>query len=126
MDKLRAIEIYVRIVERGSLTAASEALGLSVPTVVRSLASLEKRLGVRLLNRTTRRLHLTEEGREYYEHCKRLLADIATAEAALTEARATPAGRIVVTAPVPFGRWHVAPLIAAFLAKHPQLKDELQ
>jgi len=84
MDKLRAMQTFVRIVDGGSLTAAADALGTSLPSVVRMLAALEAELDVRLLNRTTRRIALTDEGREYHERCKRVLADIDAAEAALS------------------------------------------
>jgi DNA-binding transcriptional LysR family regulator len=125
VDKLRAMETFVRIVDGGSLTAAAAALGASPPTVVRSLAALERALGVRLLNRTTRRLSLTDAGREYYERCRRVLADVEHAEAALSARRAAPRGRLRVTAPVLFGRMRVAPLVVAFLAKHREVEVDL-
>src|SRR5512145_727236 len=87
MDKLRAMETFVRIVERGSLTAAADALDTSLPSVVRGLAALEAELDVRLLNRTTRRIALTDEGREYYERCRRVLNEVDEAEAALSARR---------------------------------------
>ena len=74
MDKLRAMQVFVQIVEAGSLTGAAAVLGMSGPAVVRSLAALERAIGVRLLQRTTRRSSLSDEGREYYERCKRVLA----------------------------------------------------
>jgi DNA-binding transcriptional LysR family regulator len=125
MDKLRAMETYVRIVEGGSLTAASTAIGTSLPSVVRTLAALENAVGVRLLNRTTRRLSLTDEGREYYERCKRVLAEVEEADAALSARRVAPKGRLRLTASAMFGRLHLAPIVAAFLAKHPALEIEL-
>jgi|SRR5882672_822979 len=125
MDKLRAMTIFVRIVDVGSLTAAARALDTSLPSVVRTLAALEASLGVRLLNRTTRRLSLTDEGREYYERCKRVLAEIDEAEAALSERRAAPRGRLRVTASVMFGRVRVAPVVTEFLVKHPAIQIEL-
>src|SRR5688572_7017047 len=125
MDKLRAMETFVRIVERGSLTAASGALNASLPSVVRTLGALEAALDVRLLNRTTRRIALTDEGREYYERCRRVLAEIEEAEAALSARRAAPKGRLRVTAPVMFGRLHVAPLAREFVARHTAVQLEL-
>src|SRR5512134_3917437 len=98
MDKLRAMQTFVQIVESGSLAAAADAQGMSAPSVVRTLAALEGAVGVRLLNRTTRRLSLTDEGREYYERCKRVLAEIEEAEAALSARRASPKGRLRITA----------------------------
>jgi len=82
MDKLQAMSVFVQIAERGSLTAAAEALGKSLPSVVRTLAALEGSLGARLLNRTTRRIALTEEGRIYLERCRRILSEIEEAELA--------------------------------------------
>ena len=125
MDKLRAMNTFVRIVESGSLTAAAGALNTSLPSVVRQLAALESALDIRLLNRTTRRLALTDEGREYYERAKRLLADVEDAEAALSARRVEPRGRLRVTASVLFGRLHVAPAVNAFVARHPAVRVEL-
>jgi DNA-binding transcriptional LysR family regulator len=125
MDKLRAMATFVRIVDGGSLTAAAEALETSLPSVVRTLAALEAALGVRLLNRTTRRHSLTDEGREYYERCKRLLADVDDAEAALSARRRVPKGRLRVTASVLFGRLNIAPLVTEFLARHSAMEVEL-
>jgi DNA-binding transcriptional LysR family regulator len=125
MDKLRAMETFVRIVERGSLTAAADALDTSLPSVVRALAALEAELDVRLLNRTTRRIALTDEGREYYERCRRVLAEVDESEAALSARRAAPKGRLRVTAPVMLGRLHVAPVANEFLARHAALQLEL-
>jgi DNA-binding transcriptional LysR family regulator len=125
MDKLRAMETFVRIVDRGSLTAAAESLRTSLPSVVRTLAALEAALDVRLLNRTTRRIALTDEGREYHARCQRVLAEVDDAEAALSARRAVPRGRLRVTAPVMFGRLHVAPVITEFVGKHPAVRAEL-
>ena len=125
MDKLRAMQTFVRIVDRGSLTAAADALRSSLPSVVRTLAALEAEVGVRLLNRTTRRIALTDEGREYYERCKRVLAEVDEAEAALSARRAAPKGRLRVTAPVMFGRLHVAPVATDFIARYPTVQLDL-
>jgi DNA-binding transcriptional LysR family regulator len=125
MDKLRTMAIFVRIVDAGSLTAAADALGMSVPSVVRALAALERALGVRLMNRTTRRSSLSDEGREYYERCKRVLAEVEAADASLSARRTEPKGRLRVTAPVMYGRLHLAPVVAEFMAKHPHMEVEL-
>ena len=125
MDKLRAMAAFVHIVEKGSLTAAAEALGTSPPSTVRALAALERALGARLLNRTTRRIALTDEGRAYYERARRILADVADAEAAASTKQAVPQGRLAIGAPVMFGRLHVAPLVAEFVDRHPEIKVEL-
>jgi DNA-binding transcriptional LysR family regulator len=111
MDKLRAMATFVRIVDGGSLTAAADAAGTSLTSVVRSLAALEQSLGTRLLNRTTRRLSLTAEGRDYAQRCRQILAAVDEADAALGAQKASLSGRLVLTAPVTFGRLHVAPLV---------------
>src|SRR5687767_8292241 len=80
MDRLQAMTTFVQIVEKGSLTAAADALDTSLPSVVRMLASLERHLGVRLLNRTTRRIHLTDEGAQFLERCRIILSDVKEAD----------------------------------------------
>lgn len=125
MDKLRAMATFVHIVDRGSLTTASDALDTSPSSVVRTLARLEKSLGVRLLNRTTRRISLTEEGRHYLERCRRILAEVEEAEQALGVTEQDPGGVLRVTAPVLFGQLHVAPAVAGFLARHRRMQVEL-
>jgi DNA-binding transcriptional LysR family regulator len=125
MDKLRAMRVFVTIVEEGSLTAAADVLGMSVPSVVRTLAALERALGVRLLYRTTRRSSLSDEGREYYERCNRVLAEVDAAEASLSARRGEPSGRLRVTAPVMYGRMHIAPIVLAFMARYRQMETEL-
>jgi len=125
MDKLRAMATFVRIADRGSLTRAARDLATSLPTVVRSLAALEANLGVRLVNRTTRRLALTEEGREYAQHCRAVLASVREAERQLTERKAAVRGRVVLTAPTPFGRRFVASALIDFLAVEPGVTIEL-
>jgi len=125
MDKLQAMAVFVQIADRGSLTAAAEALGKSLPSVVRILASLEDTLQVRLLNRTTRRIGLTEEGRMYLESCRRILTEIDDAESALGQNDVEPHGVITVTAPVRFGEMHVAPAVTQFLQRRPQLQVRL-
>jgi DNA-binding transcriptional LysR family regulator len=116
---------FVRIVEKGSLTAAAADLGTSLPSMVRTLAALEREVGVTLLNRTTRRLHLTDEGRQYLEHCRAILGQVREAEATLTSRRAKPQGRLAVTASVMFGRSHVAPIVSDFVRAHPDVTAEL-
>src|SRR5262252_8613511 len=125
MDKLRAMTGFVRIVEKGSLTAAAADLGTSLPSMVRTLAALEREVGVTLLNRTTRRLHLTDDGRQYLEHCRAILGHLREAEATLTSRREKPQGRLAVTASVMFGRRHVAPVVSEFVHAHPDVTAEM-
>lgn len=125
MNKLRSMEVFTQVVERGSLTAAADALDMSPPAVVRALAALERSVGTRLLHRTTRRQSLSDDGREYYEHCKRVLAEVEAADEALSARRASPRGRLRVTAPVMYGRLQVVQKINAFLSRYPGVEVEL-
>ena len=125
MDTLSAMTTFVRIAEMGSLTAASVALDTSLPTVVRTLAALEKRLGTRLLNRTTRKIRLTDEGAQYLQHCKSILLAVREAETSLASRHANPQGRLAITASVLFGRRYVAPIICDFLIRHPAVSAQL-
>src|SRR5918999_1822227 len=118
VNKLSAMTTFVRIVEKGSLTAAAEALDTSLPSVVRALAALERALGARLLNRTTRRIHLTDEGAQYLERCRAILSAVQETESAFTRGRAEPHGKLVVTASVLFGRRYVAPIVSEYLRLH--------
>lgn len=125
MDKLHAIEAFLKIVDSGSLTAAAQALDVSQPAMVRTLAALERDLGVRLLNRTTRRMSLTDEGRDYYERSRHIVAAVNDAQQSLSARRATPRGRLRVASSVPFGRMFVAPVVAEFLAEQAEVQVEL-
>lgn len=125
MDRLSAMMAFARVVEAGSLSAAARALNTSLASVSRQLAALERQLGARLMNRTTRRIALTEGGRAYYERCKRVLADIEEAEAALSQHQAMPSGRLMVSAPIAFGEVYLAPIIAGFLVRHPKVTIDL-
>jgi DNA-binding transcriptional LysR family regulator len=123
MDRLDELAIFVRIVEDGSLARAAGRLRRSPPAVTRALAALEGRLGVRLIDRTTRRLAPTEAGRLLYERARGLLGDY---EAATLGVREAPVrGLLRIAAPVLFGRLHVAPIVTAFLDAHADLEIEL-
>ena len=119
------MEAFVRIVESGSFVGAAERLGLSTSSLSRLVAELEQHLGARLLNRTTRRLSLTESGQSYYERCVTLLADLAEAEAIAGQAAAEPRGTIRLTCPYGMAEQRVAPAVAAFAETHAQVKFEL-
>ena len=118
MDKLKSMAAFVCIAEQGSLTAASQVLGASLPTVVRTLAALEADLGVRLFNRSTRRIALTNEGLCYLDSCRHVLATLEEAESALREDTGELAGQLTITAPVLFGQMHVAPSLNRFVRQH--------
>lgn len=125
MDRLASMAIYVRIVERGSLSAAAEESGISATMAGKHLRALEERLGSRLLNRTTRRQSLTELGREYYARCKQILAEVEEAEESADHARAVPRGVLRISAPVSFGSQRLAPAMADYLETHPQVDVDL-
>lgn len=122
MDKLRAMQAFIHIAEQGSLTAAAQVMESSLPAMVRTLASFEAQLGVRLFNRTTRRISLTEEGRRHLESCRQVLAALADAEAALSADAAEPAGHLTITAPMLFGQMHVAPAVTRFVQQHEKMR----
>lgn len=126
MDKLKAMRTFVHVAEGGSLTKAAATLELSLPAVVRSLAALEEMLGVRLINRTTRRSSLTVEGQEYLARCRTVLAAVDDAEAALAVGDAEPRGPIALTAPVLFGQLFVAPTVTRFVQRYPRVRASMQ
>ena len=121
MDHLRQIESFVAVATKGSLTAAAQAEGVAPAVIGRRIDALEQRLGVRLLLRTTRRISLTHEGSAFLEDCQRILGDIANAEASVSAGGVKASGHLRVTAPAGFGRRHVAPLVPAFVARHPEV-----
>ncbi|HSD88258.1 MAG TPA: LysR family transcriptional regulator [Kofleriaceae bacterium] len=123
---LNDIIVFTRVVETKSFTGAADALGLSKSTVSRKLAQLEERLGVRLVQRTTRKLALTEIGEAYYERCSRIVADVAAAEQLVTDMQATPRGRLRVTATNDFSTRFLGEIVADFLAQHPDINVELE
>jgi DNA-binding transcriptional LysR family regulator len=125
MDKLAGMAIFARVVESGSFTSAAAQLVMSKSAVSKAVAALEDRLGARLLNRTTRRLALTEVGRAFYERCARIVAEAEEAELAVTRLQDTPRGTLRVNAPVSFGVRHLAPAISDFMARHPELSVDI-
>ncbi len=125
MDKLKQLETFVSVAQRGSLAGTARALGLAPAIIGRRLDALEARLGVKLLLRTTRRLSLTHEGSAFLEDCQRLLADLANAEASVSAGGVQASGHLRMTAPAGFGRRHVAPLVPLFHALHPEVSISL-
>jgi DNA-binding transcriptional LysR family regulator len=121
-SSLQQMAVFAKVVVAGSLSNAARELGLSPALVSRKLAALESRLGVRLINRTTRSLHLTDEGASYYEACSRLLAEIDEADAAVAVGRVEPQGILRVALPASFGHLHLAPRIPEFAAQYPKVK----
>ena len=118
MGQFRQISTFVEVVARGSLSAAARAEGIAPAMIGRRLDALEARLGVKLLQRTTRKLALTDEGTAFLEDCQRILAELEEAETAVSERSARASGHLLVSAPAGFGRQHVAPLLPSCLAEH--------
>lgn len=121
MNELEEIRTFVQLVDAGSSTRAAERRGLAISAISRRMKELEGRLGVQLIQRTTRKMHLTDAGRLYYDRCVGLLADLAEAEAEVTESRAALKGRLKIATPVSFGTAHLAPAISAFMHAHPEV-----
>lgn len=119
------MSILVAVVDSGSLSAAARRLGMPLATVSRKVGDLESHLKTRLLHRTTRQLSLTDAGSSYVAACRRILEEIGEAERAATGEYAAPRGELVVTAPVVFGRLHVVPVVADFLAHYPEIDISL-
>lgn len=125
MDRLESMSTLVAAVDAGSFSAASRRLGMPLPTVSRKVAELEAHLRTRLLNRSSRRLTLTDAGRSYLAACKRILEHIGEAERAATGEYAAPKGDLTLSAPIVFGRLHVLPIVADFLLAFPDIDVRL-
>lgn len=125
MDRLDDMMTFIKVVDCRSFTMAAERLGLSKSVVSRRMAEMENRLGVRLLNRTTRRLSLTEVGAAFYQRCVRIVGDVEEAEQAAGALHAAPRGRLRINAPLSFGIQHIAPALPRFLERYPELKVEM-
>ncbi len=126
MDRFQAISVFTRVVEAGSFARAAERLGISVSSASRQVAELESHLDARLLHRTTRRLSLTESGRAFHERCVQLLADLEEAEQSANAGTLTPRGTLRLTAAITFGARHLAPAIAEFALRHPQVRFDIE
>jgi DNA-binding transcriptional LysR family regulator len=124
-DRLTALEVFTRIVETGSFTLAAAELNLSRGAVSKHMTVLEDRLGVRLLNRTTRRSSLTEAGTAFYERCRQLLADLEEAELQAGQAALCPRGVLKISAPMSFGIHHLAPALPDYLRAYPEVTVDL-
>ena len=125
MDQFFCMRVFARVVEQGSFVRAAEDLDIANPTATTAVAQLEKRLGVRLLHRTTRRLSLTDEGRAFYEGCVRILDDLAETEDSLSTARSSPRGRLRASTPNALIHQAFFPALPGFLARYPELDLEL-
>ena len=125
MDHLAAMVVFARVVDSHGFSAAARHLGISKSAVSKQVARLEDLLGARLLQRTTRKLALTEVGRVFHEHCTRMLAEAEEAERAVTSLNAQPRGLLRVNAPMSFGVLHIAPALPEFLARHPEMRIDM-
>ncbi len=121
MDRLQAMEVFVAVIDSGGFASAARKLDLSAPVVTRAVAELEARLGLRLLTRTTRSVRATEAGARYADDCRRILADVTSAEKAASGSSTQITGTLHVTAPLLFGNLHVTPIVAEYLQRHPDV-----
>jgi len=125
MDFMSAMRLFVKVVDSGSFSAAARELDLNQSSISRQVSALEDRLGITLLNRTTRRLSLTEAGQIYHERATAILAEVEEANQAVLQLGATPRGTLRVIVPVVFGRLHVAPALPSLLGAYPELRVDL-
>lgn len=125
MDRLEAMSAFVTVVDQNGFAPAARRLGISASAVTRLVAALEEHLGITLLRRTTRSMTLTDAGTRYLERARKILAEVQEAESSAQAERHVPSGRLVVTAPLTFGRIHVGPLMAAYLQRHADVSGEL-
>ena len=125
MDNLSALEVFVRVVQAGSFSAAARAMDLTPSAVSKQIGRLEDRLNARLFNRTTRQLNLTEEGGAFFERASRILNDLEEAEQAVSHLRAAPRGTLRLELPTAFGQLHIAPLLPDYLARYPEMRIDV-
>ena len=126
MDRIDAMQAFVAVADLQGFAPAARKLALSPSAVTRLIAGLEDRLGARLLQRTTRKVALTDAGARYLERARRILADLEEAEESVESERTRPGGRLVVSAPIGFGRLHVSPVVSAYLKRFPEVGADLR
>lgn len=126
MDRFTELSLFVHVAEKGSLSGAAEALGLSNPAATRYLASLENRLQVRLVERNTRRLYLTSEGQDFVERARHVLAELQDAEAALHSTAVSPSGLLRVSASLSFAMQVIAPRLSRYHQRFPQVRVHVE
>jgi DNA-binding transcriptional LysR family regulator len=125
MEDLERMAVFARVVEAKSFSAAARQLGLSKSLVSKHVTQLEKSIGARLLNRTTRNMSLTEAGAVFYEHCARIVEELAEAKAVVSRLHSEPRGMLRISSSVAFGRLHIAPAVAEFLAAYPEVTIDM-
>jgi DNA-binding transcriptional LysR family regulator len=126
MDRIDAMQAFVAVADLQGFAPAARKLGLSASNVTRLIAALEQRLGARLLQRTTRQVALTDAGARYLERARRILADVEEAEGSARDERTRPGGRLVISAPIGFGRLHVSAVVTAYLKRYPEVSVDLR
>src|SRR3982750_372950 len=126
MDRFQALTTFAKVVETGSFARAADRLNISVSAASRQVSELEAHLDARLLNRTTRRLSLTESGRAFHERCVQLLADLEEAEQSANAGTVKPRGTLRLTCSITFGARHLAPAVAAFLRDYPEMHLDIE
>src|SRR6202165_4055949 len=126
MDRIDAMQAFVAVADLQGFAPAARRLGLSPSGVTRLIAALEDRLGARLLQRTTRQGALTDVGARYLERIRRIVADVEGGDRCAVVERTRPSGRLVVSAPIGFGRLHVSPVMSAYLTRYPEVSAELR
>lgn len=126
MDRIETMQAFVTVADHKGFAPAARKLGLSASAVTRMVAALEERVGARLLQRTTRSVMLTDAGERFLERARRILADVEEAEGAVQAERTQPTGRLVVSAPLGFGRRHVTPLMSTYLKRYPDVAGDLR
>ena len=126
MDRFDSMSVFVAVIEAGGFSTASRKLGMPLATVSRKVSELEDLLKVSLINRSTRKITLTESGQSYYESCRRLLEELGEAERAASGEYRAPRGELVITAPIVFGRMHLTPVVVEFLKAYPEVNVQLQ
>ncbi|MBS7588504.1 LysR family transcriptional regulator [Ancylobacter defluvii] len=121
MDRWQAMKVFVKVAEAESFAEAGRQLNMSPPAITRAIYALEEQIGVRLLTRTTRSVKITEAGRRYFDDCRRILADIADAEASAAGSHANPTGTLIVTGSVMFGQMYTLPILLEYLDRYPSV-----
>lgn len=121
-DSLEGLTIFVQVIESGSFSGAATELGHAVSHISKAITKLEKRLGARLINRTTRSLSLTDVGQVYFEKAKQIVSDAYEAEQSITQLQDSPTGRLKISLPNSFGQSHMQPIVTQYLLQYPQVK----
>jgi DNA-binding transcriptional LysR family regulator len=125
VDRLEAMSVFAAVAEAQGFSAASRRLGMPLATVSRKVSELEEQLGVQLLARSTRRVSLTDTGRQYFEACRRILEDVAEAERAASGEYRSPRGELIITTPIVFGRLHIVPVVIEFLKAYAEVDVQM-